>query len=182
MAPTLEQLFTIRLYRSKADTLPLGATRGSGIRVATPYESGYLCSTPTSTSTSSSSSINASLVQGGSNCLRLDTNAIPVPTIYLDARVYLRDDASGATFYVRFEGVARTDDLIQKILEGNSDARTTESKDHYEFNNPIFEVSREEDRWMESTAWIGHGHYVVERHGDQMDVAVEFEIYRLLTG
>ena len=74
------------------------------------------------------------------------------------------------------------DALIQRILDGHPEARTTESKDHYEFNNPIFEVSSDEDRWMEPTLWVGHGHYVVEREGKETEVAVEFDVCRLVTG
>lgn len=177
MAPTLEQVFTMRLYRSEAGTVPLGSTRGSGVRVVTPYESGYLRGASSDTNT-----INASLIQGSANTLRIDMNASPAPTTFLDARVHFRDEKLGAAFYVRFEGVARVDEHIQKILDGSDDARTTESKDHYEFNSPIFEVSREEDRWMESTLWVGHGHYVVERKEGEMKVAVEFEVYRLVSG
>lgn len=60
--------------------------------------------------------------------------SVPAPTIHLDARVRFRDDILGVSFNMHSEGVARTDDLIQKLLDGSSDARTTESKEHYEFN------------------------------------------------
>lgn len=99
-------------------------------------------------------------------------NAKPAPTTYLDARVHFRDETLGAAFHVRFEGVARTDEFLQKILDGSSDARTTQAEEHYEPNNPIFEVSREEDRWMELTSWVGHAHYVVERQGGKISMAV----------
>lgn len=81
--------------------------------------------------------------------------------------------------------MAKTDDLIQKILKGSPEARTIESKEHYEFCFPVFEVSREEDGWMETTAWVGNGHYIVEQpqgNAGEMDVAAEFEVYRLVTG
>lgn len=168
----------MRLYRSEVDTLILPGARGSEVRAIAPYKSGFLHS---ASGSSSGSAIDASLLQGGSNCLRVDMKAQPAPTTYLDARVHFRDQALGASFHVRFEGVARLDEHLQKILDASPDARTTEAKEHYEFNNPIFEVSREEDRWMESTAWVGHGHYVVERQGEAMDVAVEFEIYQLVS-
>ncbi|KAF2165742.1 hypothetical protein M409DRAFT_24030 [Zasmidium cellare ATCC 36951] len=179
MAPTLKQIFTIRLYRNKQDTLNLGAKSGSSMHIITPYSSGSLASLPASPS----HPINATLTSGSSNSLHLDMNAVPAPTTHLDARIHFVDQKLNATFYIRFTGVARSDEHIDNILKGNPEARTTESREHYEFMQPVFAVSREEDRWMESTAWVGHGHYVVERDSEgEMDVAVEFEVYRLVTG
>ncbi|KAK4495928.1 hypothetical protein PRZ48_013196 [Zasmidium cellare] len=171
MAPTLEQIFTMRLYRNKEDTLALGTTQGSSMHIITPYSSGSLRST----------SINATLLTGSSNSLHFNPST---STTHLDARIHFLDRALNAAFHVRFTGVARSDELIQKILDGDPEARTTESREHYEFMHPVFEVSREEDRWMESTAWIGHGHYVVERNEADggIEAAVEFEVYRLVTG
>lgn len=182
MAPTLEHLFTIRAYRSKPDTLNLGPTLGSAARIVAPLTSGYLRSALHDALPSTSNSVNAALVQGGSDWLRIDPTAVPATTGHLDARMHFRDESLGAIFYVRFEGLIRLDSRMQKILEWQPDAQTTESRDHYGFVHPIVEVSREEDRWMESTAWVGHGHYVVEHEGGETKVAVEFELYRLVTG
>ena len=70
------------------------------------------------------------------------------------------------------------------MVNWDSQANMTTSAEHYHFSNPIFEVSSERDKWLEDTAWIGHGHYLVDRNevGEVQGQAVEYEIYRLLTG
>lgn len=78
------------------------------------------------------------------------SNAVPtacVPlkgssTEFVDSRVYFRDDVLAEVFYVRFEGVASSDDLTQKILDGSPDTRTTKSMEYYEFSHTIFELNR----------------------------------------
>lgn len=166
MPPTLEHVLTMRIFRKKEDHIGFNSTRGDAHRHVSPLSGGYL----------QGDNVNAQLAPGCSDWLRVD---IATGTGYLDARLQFRDDASGAAFYIRFEGVIRLDPKIQRIIEWSPEAATTESKDHYSFINPVIEVSKEEHKWMEQTAFVGHGHYVIPGDGTQ---AVEYEIYKLISG
>jgi len=42
MPPTLEQVFAVRAFISKDDTLNLGPTKGGQIRFAVPVTGGYI--------------------------------------------------------------------------------------------------------------------------------------------
>lgn len=172
MVPKLVDVLQLRLYQSKDDQLRFGSTKGSAQRFVAPLEGGFL------KSTNNSGTIEADLVQGGSDWLRFDS----VEGLgHLDARLHFRDRKNrDRLFYVRFEGLVRLDEKIQLVFEWSDQAVTTKSSEHYNFVGPIVEVSRDEDKWMEKTVFIGHGHYVVERpeSGPQRQ-AVEYEIYKL---
>jgi hypothetical protein len=100
-------------------------------------------------------------------------------TAYLDARLHFRDNNTNALFYVRFEGVVKIDAKISLVMSWSPEAATSKSSDHYHFIHPIIETSSAEHKWLEETAFVGHGHYFIPGDGTQ---AVEFEIYKLVTG
>jgi len=166
MAPSLEHVLDLRIYRSKTDTLALNSTKGNAQRFISPLTGGYL----------KGSSFSADFVQGGSDWLHVDP---ATGTTYLDARLHFREQSTGDVFYIRFTGVMRLDASIEKVLQWSPEARSTRAAEHYSFVSPVIEVSAERHKWMEQTAFVGHGHYYVPGDGTQ---AVEFEIYRLVTG
>lgn len=176
MAPTLEQVFTLRIYRTKDDTLSFGPTKGGAPRFISPLTGGYLRSAG-----QDDQGIDAKFVQGGSDWLTVDPSTA---TGHLDARVHFRsDNADTDVFYVHFTGLVVMDEKIAPIMAWSAEAATTQSRDHYAFMQPLFEVSNVKHKWMETTAFVGHGHYVVEHGGDgQQRQAVEYEIYKLVTG
>ena len=166
MAPTLEQVLSIRIFRSKDDVLTFGSTKGNAQRFIQPLIGGYL----------RGDGINADFVQGGSDWVSFDA---ATGTGHLDARLQFQDKQTGAAFYVSFTGIVKFDEKIQLVMQWSPEAKTTQSKDHYSFTNPVFEVSNEEHKWMEQTVFVGHGHYYVPGDGTQ---AVEYEVYKLVTG
>lgn len=166
MAPSLEHVLDLRIYRSKEDTLAFNSTKGSALRFISPLTGGYF----------KGDGFCADFVQGGSDWLRLDS---ATGTAYLDARLHFREKDTGDVFYVRFEGVMKLDAEIEKVLQWSPEARSTKAGEHYSFISPVVEVSNAKYKWMERTALVGHGHYYVPGDGTQ---AVEFEIYQLVTG
>jgi Protein of unknown function (DUF3237) len=165
MAPTLEKAFTLTVYLSKADILPFGPIKGGPHRYAIPFSHGTL----------SGSGITATILQGGSDWILLDTST---GVAHLDIRTHGRTD-SGDHIYVHYPGILKMDAATQKALEWSPEAKTTRSEDHYWMTSPIFEVSNEAHKWMEQTAFVGHGHWHIPGDGSQ---AVEYEIYKVLSG
>lgn len=166
MAPSLEHVLDLRIFRSKEDTLSLNSTKGNAQRFISPLTGGYF----------KGADFCADLVQGGSDWLHLDPNT---GTAYLDARLHFREKDTGSVFYVHFTGIMRLDATIEKVLQWGPEARSTKAGEHYSFVDPVIEVSSDKHKWMERTAFVGHGHYYVPGDGTQ---AVEFEIYQLVTG
>jgi hypothetical protein len=164
MPPKLEQVFTLRAFISKDDTLPLGSVKGGAQRTVVPVVGGFL----------SGSGLEAKIFHGGGDWSLLDAAS---GTLHLDARFQARSE-SGDMIYGRYPGIIKLDPEIQKILEWSSEARTTESKEHYFFATPVFEVSSEKFKWMEQSVFVSHGHFVVPGDGTQ---AVEYEVYRTVS-
>lgn len=166
MAPTLEHVLDLRLFRTKDDSLALNSTQGNAPRFIAPLTGGYL----------KGDGLSADFIQGGSDWLRLNPATC---TAYLDARLHFRDKETGDVFYISFTGVMRLDPVIEKVVSWAPDAKSTKAAEHYSFVHPVIEVSAERHKWMERTAFVGHGHYYVPGDGTQ---AVEFDIYQLVSG
>ncbi|KAK4495114.1 hypothetical protein PRZ48_013441 [Zasmidium cellare] len=173
MPPALTPALSIKLYQSKQNVLTFNSTKGSAPRYIAPLLDGHLL--PHSSSTSSS--LDAKLVPGSSDWLRVDP---ATGTGHLDARRQFRCKTDPASvFFVRFEGIVRMGEAIQKIWESSPEAKTTEYGQGRNFVTPVIECSAEENKWMETTVFIGWGRYVVEGHGEERRQAVEYEIFAL---
>jgi hypothetical protein len=162
MPPKLEQVFTLRAFLGRDDTLPLGAVKGGAHRIVVPVTGGYL----------SGSGLEAKILPGGGDWLLLDPST---GTAHLDIRFQARSDA-GEMIYAHYPGIIKLDAEIQKFLQWSSEARTTKSNEHYFVTTPIFEVNSEKLKWMEQNVFLSHGHFVVPGDGTQ---AVEYEVYRV---
>ncbi|KAK4556276.1 hypothetical protein LTR86_006420 [Recurvomyces mirabilis] len=165
MAPKLEEVMILHVEQAKDDQLRMGGTKGGAMRAVSPLNGGYL----------KGDNINASLVQGGSDWIKFDTAS---GTVYLDARVHFRDPATDSIFYFRAEGISRLDEKSALIFAWSPEAKTTQASDHYLFVSPIFEVSKEEHKWMEQHCFVGHGFYTAPGDGTQ---GVTFTIYKLVS-
>jgi hypothetical protein len=84
--------------------------------------------------------------------------------------------SDGESIYIHYHGVLKIDGASQKVLEWSKDAKTTAYGDHEWFSAPIIETSSKDFKWVETSLWVGQGHWVVE--GDQQ--AVEYEIFRVV--
>ena len=166
MAPGLEKVLTIEVKQSKEEALSLNSTRGHAPRFIAPLVGCFL----------RGQGVDADFVIGGSDWVRFDTMT---NTAYLDARLHFRDKNTKAAFFVWFEGLVRMDEKIQLVWQWSSDAATTDEGDHYFFVNPVIEVSDSRHKWMEQTAFVAQGHYVVPGDGSQ---SVGFDVYKLVSG
>ncbi|KAK0934340.1 hypothetical protein LTR29_014071 [Friedmanniomyces endolithicus] len=169
MPPKLEQAFVFRLFENSSDTLSLGPNKGGALGFVYPFSSGFL----------KGSSIDAKMVNGGSDLFTLDpatgmgyTN-VQVSFKSVDAQT----GKSDGIFVMTYRGVLKVDELFQLALSGSPEAKTTSSEDHYCVANVTFEVSDERHKWMEQTLFVGHGHAYVPGDGS---AAAEYEVYKVV--
>lgn len=94
---------------------------------------------------------------------------------HLNVRVQART-ADGHGLYIHYNGVLKLDEAVGKVLSWAPDARTTNYGDHEWFSGPIFETSDPNLKWMETSLFVGQGHFVVEGK----DEAVEYQIYKVV--
>lgn len=171
MPPTLTPVLSLKLYQSKDNVLTFNSTKGSAPRYIAPLVEGHL----QSHHSSNLPSFHANLVPGGSDWLRVDTST---GSGHLDARLHFRSQADPTSvFFVRFEGIVRMDEAIQKIWEWSPEANTTAFGEGRNFVSPVIECSAENQKWMEVTVFVGWGRYVVEGQGEERRQAVEYEIF-----
>lgn len=93
---------------------------------------------------------------------------------HLDVRTQART-SEGHSLYVHYHGILKIDESGEKVLAWSSDARTTKSGDHEWFSAPIIETDDPKFKWVETSMWVGQGHWVVDETGS----AVEYEIYKV---
>ncbi|KAK5705821.1 hypothetical protein LTR17_021332 [Elasticomyces elasticus] len=163
MPPTIEQVFTLRAFLGREDTLPLGPVKGGAHRIVVPVVGGFL----------SGSGVEAEILPDGGDWLLLDPTT---GTAHLDIRFQARS-SSGDMIYGHYPGILRMDAQVEKFLQWSQEAKTTQSQDHYFFTTPIFEVNSEKLKWMEQNMFLSHGHFYVSDDGRQ---AVEYEVYKVV--
>lgn len=92
-----------------------------------------------------------------------------------DVRLHCRTDR-GESLLVRYTGLLHVDGKASKVLQYESDAKSTQFGDHYWFTAPKFETSDSNLKWVEDSFFITDGRFVVEEGG----YGVEYEIYRVI--
>lgn len=93
MAPKLEQVFTLRAFLGKKDTLPLGPVKGGAHRIVVPVTGGFI----------EGCGLDAEILPGGGDWLLLD----PATGIaYLDIRFQARS-SSNDMIYGHYPGESR---------------------------------------------------------------------------
>ncbi|KAK3615602.1 hypothetical protein LTR56_026490 [Elasticomyces elasticus] len=165
MAPKLEQVFTMRAFLSKEDTLVIGPIHGGSQRMIAPVTGGFI----------KGPGIEMEFTPGSSDWPRLDATT---GVLHLDVRSQARNRETGDCIFVTYTGFIKLDPLAQAVMEWSPDARTTESSEHYFITTPKFEVSSEALKWMEQTVFVAHGHFVVPGDGTE---AVEYEVYKVVS-
>jgi hypothetical protein len=93
---------------------------------------------------------------------------------HLDVRTQART-ADGHSVFVHYSGVLKIDAKLKKVLDWAPDAQTTSYGDHEWFAGPIVETSDPKFKWVETSLFVGQGHWVVDQEGS----AVEYEIYKV---
>ena len=87
MAPKLEQVFTMRAFLNKDDTLAIGPIHGGSQRMIAPIAGGFI----------EGSGIKMDFVPGGSDWPRLDATT---GTLHLDTRAQARNHDTGDCVYM----------------------------------------------------------------------------------
>ncbi|KAK7890391.1 hypothetical protein LTR67_008277 [Exophiala xenobiotica] len=162
MAPKLEQVFAMRGYMSKENTVNLKEIKGGPVRIVVPITHGFI----------KGSGLEAEILPGGGDWILLDTST---GVAHLDVRTQART-ADGHELYVHYHGVLKIDEAANKVLAWGPDAKTTKSGEHEWFSAPIIETSDPKFKWVETSLWVGQGHWVADETG----FAVEYEIYKVV--
>ncbi|PVH75079.1 hypothetical protein DL98DRAFT_593467 [Cadophora sp. DSE1049] len=162
MAPKLELCFTMRGYMDKANSHDLKTMKAGPTRIMVPMTHGFI----------KGSGLQAKLTPGGGDWILLDTS---LNVAHLDVRTQARTD-DGESVYVHYNGILKIDEAGSKVLAWAKDAKTTNFGDHYWFSGPIIETSSKEFKWVENTAFVGQGRFIVDDDGAE---AVEYEIYKV---
>ncbi|KAJ9494967.1 hypothetical protein LTR99_001298 [Exophiala xenobiotica] len=162
MAPKLEQVFAMRGYMSKENTVNLKEIKGGPVRIVVPITHGFI----------KGSGLEAEILPGGGDWILLDTST---GVAHLDVRTQART-SDGHELYVHYHGVLKIDEAANKVLAWSPDAKTTKSGEHEWFSAPIIETSDPKFKWVETSLWVGQGHWVADETG----FAVEYEIYKVV--
>lgn len=94
---------------------------------------------------------------------------------HLNVRIQARTP-DGHSLYVHYNGILKVNEAGGKVLSWAPDARTTNYGDQEWFAGPIIETSDPKLKWMETSLFVGQGHFVVE----DKEEAVEYEIYKVV--
>ncbi|EXJ60786.1 hypothetical protein A1O7_04939 [Cladophialophora yegresii CBS 114405] len=162
MAPKFEQVFTMRGYMNKENTVNLNAIKNGATRIIVPITHGFI----------KGAGLEAEILPGGGDWILLDAST---GVSHLDVRTQART-SDGHSLYVHYHGVLKVDEAGQQVLGWSPDAKTTKSGDHEWFSAPIMETSDPKFKWVETSLWVGQGHWVVDETG----YAVEYEIYKVV--
>ncbi|KAK5144699.1 hypothetical protein LTR04_001494 [Oleoguttula sp. CCFEE 6159] len=163
MAPKLEHAFTMRGYISKENSMDLGAMKQGPTRIIVPISHGFV----------RGSGLEATIAPGGGDWILFDSTT---NYFHLDVRTQARTK-DGDSVYIHYTGILGMDEAAKKVLGWSKDAKTTSYGDHQWFTGPIMEMSSADFKWVETTLFVGQGHFVVE--GEAVS-AVEYEIYKVV--
>lgn len=94
---------------------------------------------------------------------------------HLDVRLQART-TKGESLHIHYKGLVHVDGKASKVLQYESDAKTTEFGDHYWFTAPTFETSDPDLKWIEDSFFVSEGRFIVDEHG----YGIEYEIYRII--
>ncbi|RHZ62626.1 hypothetical protein CDV55_105681 [Aspergillus turcosus] len=162
MGPKLEPCCTMRGYMSKEHTVTLEGIKSGPSRIIVPITHGFIVGP----------GVKAEVLPGSGDWILLD----PLTNVsHLNVRVQART-ADGHSLYVHYNGVLKLDEAAGKVLSWAPEARTTNYGDHEWFSGPIFETSDPNLKWMETSLFVGQGHFVVE----EKEEAVEYQIYKVV--
>lgn len=183
MAPSLEHVFTMRLYTSPEKALVIPEAKSSNHRIIAFLTHGHI----------KGSSFDAELQPGGADWILVCTKpkkywAIAelylqtsqrdpeTNTGHLDVRVQFRTK-EGYGIYIYFKGVLQIDEKWMEVFTGGPKARTLEFGENYWLSAPVLETSHPDFKWVERSEFVGELRWLVDEDGS---VAVENAIYRVM--
>lgn len=163
MAPTLNQVFTMREYLH-ADVANLGQRSNGNTRLIVNMVSGYL--------KFFGESISAEVLPPGGDWPLVDTSA---SCLWIDAKARAKTDQGEV--YVAYTGVVHFDDAMRVILdESRSDFVASELGDTLWFTNVKIETTDPRLKRLETSFLVGQGRW----HVDEDGLAADYVVYETL--
>ncbi|QPC70486.1 hypothetical protein HYE68_001238 [Fusarium pseudograminearum] len=163
MAPSLDHVFTMRMYTSPAKAVVIPEAKGKNHRIIAFLTHGNI----------KGSGFEAELQPGGADWILRDPET---NTGHLDVRVQFRN-SEGHSFYIYFQGVLQIDDKWMEVFTGGPKARTLEFGENYWLSAPVLETSHPDFKWVERSEFVGELRWFIDEDGS---VAVENAIYKVL--
>ncbi|KAM0492633.1 hypothetical protein ACHAP8_009811 [Fusarium lateritium] len=162
MTPSLEHVFTMRLYTSPEKALVIPEARGNNHRIIAFLTHGHI----------KGSGFEAELQPGGADWILRDPET---NTGHLDVRVQFRTK-EGQGLYIHFQGVLQIDDKWMEVFTRGPKARTLDFGENYWLSAPILETSHPDFKWVERSEFVGELRWLVNENGS---IAVENAIYKV---
>ncbi|KAM0329713.1 hypothetical protein ACHAPQ_006631 [Fusarium lateritium] len=160
MTPSLEHVFTMRLYTAPEKALVIPQAQSNAHRIIAFLTHGHV----------KGSGFEAELLPGGADWILRDPDT---NTGHLDVRVQFRSK-EGHGLYVNFKGVLQIDEKWMEVFTKDPKARTLDFGENYWLSSPILETSHPDLKWVERSEFVGELRWLVEEDGS---VAVENSIY-----
>ncbi|KAG8672131.1 hypothetical protein FPOAC1_005392 [Fusarium poae] len=162
MAPSLDHVFTMRLYTSPEKALVVPEAKGNNHRIIAFLTHGHV----------KGSGFEAELQPGGADWILRDPET---NTGHIDVRVQFRTK-EGQGLYIHFQGVLQIDNKWMEVFTRGPEARTLEFGENYWLSAPILETSHPDFKWVERSEFVGELRWLIDEDGS---VAVENAIYKI---
>ncbi|KAF5575812.1 sterol regulatory element-binding ECM22 [Fusarium pseudocircinatum] len=140
MTPSLEHVFTMRMYTSPDKALVIPEAKGNNHRIVAFLTHGHI----------EGSGFEAQLLPGGADWILRDPDT---NTGHLDVRVQFRSK-DGHGIYIHFKGVLQIDEKWMEVFTGGPEARTLEFGENEWLGSPIIETSHPDLKWVERSAFV----------------------------
>ncbi|KAF5545948.1 sterol regulatory element-binding ECM22 [Fusarium mexicanum] len=164
MTPSLEHVFTMRMYTSPDKALVIPEAKGNNHRIVAFLTHGHI----------KGSGLEAELLPGGADWILRDPDT---NTGHLDVRVqFLSKEGHG--IYIHFNGVLQIDEKWMEVFTGGPKARTLEFGENEWLGSPIIETSHPDLKWVERSAFVSELRWFIDDDGS---VAVENAVYKSRT-
>ncbi|RYC82306.1 hypothetical protein BFJ63_vAg14793 [Fusarium oxysporum f. sp. narcissi] len=162
MTPSLEHVFTMRMYTSPDKALVIPEAKGNNHRIIAFLTHGHL----------KGSGLEAELLPGGADWILRDPDT---NTGHLDVRVQFRSK-EGHGIYIHFKGILEIDEKWMEVFTGGPGARTLEFGENEWLGSPIIETSHPELKWVERSAFVSELRWFIDDDGS---IAVENAVYKV---
>ncbi|EXL42646.1 hypothetical protein FOCG_15097 [Fusarium oxysporum f. sp. radicis-lycopersici 26381] len=162
MTPSLEHVFTMRMYTSPDKALVIPEAKGNSHRIIAFLTHGHI----------KGSGLEAELLPGGADWILRDPDT---NTGHLDVRVQFRSK-EGHGIYIHFKGVLQIDEKWMEVFTGGPKARTLEFGENEWLGSPIIETSHPELKWVERSAFVSELRWFIDEDGS---IAVENAVYKV---
>ncbi|KAF9768922.1 hypothetical protein IL306_013722 [Fusarium sp. DS 682] len=162
MTPTLDHVFSMRMYTSPDKALVIPEAKGNNQRIIAFLEHGNI----------TGSGFEGELQPGGADWILRDPDT---NTGHLDIRVQYRSK-EGHGIYIHLQGILHIDEKWMEVFTGGPKARTLEFGENEWLGSPIIETSHPDLKWAERSAFVSELRWFIDDDGS---VAVDNNIYKV---